>query len=126
MSSNTSPSLNNVQVTVVRTPDGGGNAPDGLHNITCDPEDITVTESNTIINYQLVSPTPQNIIFTGLDLVDPNPEPQFSTATVSVDGKMITLSDLNSIKESYDVILNIADDIKKIAFDPQIHNIPGN
>jgi hypothetical protein len=124
--SNISPSLNNVQVTVTRTPDGSGNSPDGLHNIVCDPDDITVTETNTIVNYQLVSPTPAVIVFTGLDLVDPNPKPQFSTATVSADGKMITLSDLNTITESYDVTLNFADDIKKIAFDPQIHNVPGD
>lgn len=58
------------------------------------PHPVVITEADTIINYQLVAPTPDDVVFTGLTL---SPESsQFSKPTISADGKNVTLSDVNT------------------------------
>jgi hypothetical protein len=118
------PYLQNVRVAATRTPDGSGNAMNGQYEIICDPSELTITKKDTIINYYFISPTPQSIVFTGLEMSEPSPVPQFSIPTISVDGKMIMFSDLNTVAETNSVILLIADDNLQIKFDPQIQNIP--
>ncbi|HEX8609721.1 MAG TPA: hypothetical protein VF800_00325 [Telluria sp.] len=87
-----------INVFVIVQPTLFGNAGDGLFQVTCVPETIVVTEPNTLVVYQLIAPTPPNILFSGY--TDPGPAPtaqQLSQpATVSADGTMMAIFDADS------------------------------
>lgn len=114
------PKFCNTRVIITRNTSGFG------HTVTCDPPDIIVLKPNAVINYQLVDPTPPEIEFTGLTFRKPHPERQLSDPSISVDKRMITFSDLNSVNEVIDISLQWRDQLKKenISHDPQIGNDP--
>ncbi|MBB5367087.1 MULTISPECIES: hypothetical protein [unclassified Janthinobacterium] len=118
--------LINVLVTVICVQPGTGNAGKNKeYEVECD--DLHVRHRNTIINFRLVPPTPHHIIFTG---VTPDYPAEFSPASVSVDRKMITFSDLNSKKDNINIFLEFALVSKDNEFqdtfshDPQVGNDP--
>ncbi|MDP3670053.1 MAG: hypothetical protein Q8R69_10245 [Telluria sp.] len=111
----------NIQVTVVQKPSGTGSE---SYDVFCNPESITVTAPDSVINYQLVEPTPQEIVFSGVD-TKPDHNHQLSAATISVSGKLLTLSDANTKDQILDLTLKFHDKRgKEIAFDPQVINRP--
>ena len=61
--------------------------------VSASPQPVVIRSAGTIINYELVN-TPADILFTGLTLSPANN--QFSTPTISTDGRNITLSDVNT------------------------------
>lgn len=118
------PAFVNVIVIAVRSYDGTGNAGDGLYNITTLPETVAVNRPNTIVNFQLIPPTPDEFVFTGIDRKPSVGVRQLSNASVSLDGKMLTFSDENSDKESVGVTLLFSSGQGSIMHDPQIQNTP--
>ncbi|SDX58720.1 hypothetical protein SAMN04515617_10524 [Collimonas sp. OK242] len=112
------PAFVNVQVTALPGPVAGE------YTITCKPDPISIL-SPTIINFQLVPPTPLGIAFTPEINKHPSDTHQLSLPTVSTDGRMLTLSDVYTRVESLSVMLHVVDgDGRNIAFDPQIQNEP--
>lgn len=85
--------FNNVEVTAVLKADPST----GKTNITVtlNPPSLTVTEPNTIVNYQLVDPTPAELKFTGVTIAPPND--QLSPPAISTDGRNLTLNDVNTV-----------------------------
>jgi len=111
----------NIQVTVLQKPSGTGSS---SYDVSCNPESITVTQPDSVINYQLVEPTPQEIEFSGVD-TKPDHNHQLSAATISVSGKLLTLSDANTKDQILDLTLKFHDKQgNKISFDPQVINRP--
>jgi hypothetical protein len=83
----------NVQITVEKQTDSATGAV-SYKVVSATPQPVVITEPDTILNYQLVAPTPDDVVFTGLTLTPANH--QFSKPTISADGKNITLSDVNT------------------------------
>lgn len=131
---NNPPDFFNIQVTVIPVPAGTGNAGKTKnYRVTCYPEAITVTHKDSVINYQLVPATPDDIVFCGMSQSDPVDVPQLSRPSISVDGKLLTFSDLNSVAEDIHITLKFAhreelaasnDYEAHILFDPQVGNDP--
>ena len=117
----------NVLVIIQRVADGSGNAGDGDYEVTCNPPDISVTRTNTLINYQLLSPTPAEIVLTGFTTSKPIPIPQLSQPpSISLDGTLMTLCDANTVAEEIHITLGFQDNLheRKLSFDPQVTNVP--
>ncbi|KQV46352.1 hypothetical protein [Massilia sp. Root335] len=118
------PAFINVIVIAVPTSDGSGNAADGLYNITTLPDAVAVTRPNTIVNFQLIPPTPDAFVFAGFERKPSVGVRQLSNASVSLDGKMLTFSDENSDKEFVGVTLLFSTGQGSVMHDPQIQNTP--
>lgn len=128
------PDFFNIQVTVIPVPAGTGNAGKTKnYRVTCTPEAITVTHTDSVINYQLIPDTPDDIVFCGMSQSDPIDVPQLSRPSIAVDGKLLTFSDLNSVAEDIHITLKFAhrhelaaskDHEAHILFDPQVGNEP--
>lgn len=120
------PALINVVVVVLPCQDGSGNAGDGRYNITTIPTVVKVTRPDTIINYQLIPPTPDTIKFVGVQTRAEGGVDQLGSAGVSLDGRMLTFVDQNDDQEALDVTLEFSDGEGGIFHDPQIQNTPEN
>ncbi|HZV64264.1 MAG TPA: hypothetical protein VFG03_05050 [Telluria sp.] len=89
------------------------------------PDPITITEPNTIINYQIIQGPGQKLVFIGMSKL-PDHQHQFSVPSISVDRTMITFSDANTKKVTFNVDLYVADaDGNLFSHDPQVLNEPG-
>lgn len=64
-----------------------------------DPEVIKVTDFDTILSFKLDQPTPDDVRVMS---VKPRPEDntQLSTPSISKNGKLVTLTDVNTVKET--------------------------
>lgn len=64
-----------------------------------DPEIIPVTESDTIINFKLKEPTPDDVVVLSCK---PRPEEntQLSTPSISKNGKQVIVTDINTEAET--------------------------
>lgn len=121
---NAVPSFHNVQIIIKRMPEGGGNTDDGMYNVAyIDPQAVTVKTPNSIVNYQLIEPTPRDIVFTGMRTDQPGLMSQFSHPTISMDGKMMTFIDNDGLKSDINVTL-LWRDGKELHHDPQVINDP--
>lgn len=111
----------NVRVTVTTSTDSSGNI---SYDATFDPEVLGVGLPDTVINYQLVSPTPADISIIDLTVV-PASGGQLSPPSFSTSGKMVTFSDANTVEETLNVTLHFGDSQGvKFKVDPQIINRP--
>lgn len=111
------PKLIKVTVTAVKTTSES-------YTIVCTPEKIPVHELS-IINFQLVPPTPADVQFTDIIVKHPSDLNQLSHPSVSTDGKMLTLSDVHTVQGDIEVFLHVTDAGKgHHKFDPQIRNEP--
>lgn len=117
------PEFHNITVVVEPAPAGGGNAGGGKWKVSCNPYSVPVHSGDAILNYQLVSPTPSGIVFAGYDACAPLPGRQLSRPSISLDGKMMTFSDLNSKGETIMITLRFKD-IMEILYDPEVPNDP--
>ena len=113
------PAFVNVRVTV--TP--GSQA--GQYAIACFPDPVPVTQRTVINFYMDPDSAPIDVIFTDKIIKKPDHTRQFSLPSVSTDGKMLTLSDVDTVRETVHITLHVTDkDHRKIPFDPQIVNGP--
>lgn len=117
------PAFHNITVVVEPRPNGDGNAGGGKWRVTCTPYSMPVYTGDAILNYQLVSPTPSGIVFAGYDACAPLPGRELSRPSISVDGKMMTLSDRNSKGETILITLRFKD-VMEILYDPEVPNNP--
>jgi hypothetical protein len=117
------PQFHNIDVTVqyVGT---GGNSADGKYSVACNPEQQVVYFGDAVINYRLVPPTPDHIVFAGFEKVKPNSERQLSSPSLSVDGKMMTFSDRHTVDEPILIILKFKSN-EIIMYDPEVQNQGG-
>jgi hypothetical protein len=111
----------NVEVTAIPKLDSKGKV---TYETTFNPEKLVVKDADVVINYQLVSPTPDAVIITKMT-VKPDPNDQFSAPSISKNGKMVTFSDANTTKEKLFVKLHFKDkDNVEFAVDPEVENEP--
>lgn len=116
----------NVQVVVEEVTDPVSGKI-GYKVVSATPEPVVVTQPDTIINYQLVAPSPAAAVFTGMT-IDP-PSKQFSKPTVSTDGKNLTLSDVNTLAGNFTrtFVFNGEPELRGMALmarDPDLENRP--
>jgi len=98
-------------------------SPNG-YSVETIPKIPTITNQNTVINYQIAEDGGYPITFTGMTVV-PADNGQLSAASVSVDGQLMTFNDLNTTQMTLNVTLEFADKAGvKFAHDPQIRNDP--
>lgn len=111
----------NVQVTAIPILDENGKV---HYETTFSPETLSVTAPDTVINYQLIYPTPEDVVFKSLS-VSPESNNQLSTPTVSVSGKLITFSDANTVRMKFKIKLKFTDkDNLESVVDPELDNDP--
>jgi predicted ATP-grasp superfamily ATP-dependent carboligase len=111
----------NIQISVKPDPEK-----EGQYIVVAYPADPTLTKPNTIVNYQIIDTDGDDITFTGMT-VKPHHNGQLSPATVSVDGKMLTFSDINTVKMTLNINLKFINHDKgglEFAHDPQVQNDP--
>lgn len=114
-----------VNILVFITPSSN---PEREFDVVTAPAAPTITERDTVINYQIFSSAGEDIVFTGAT-IEPKDNDQLSTPVVSVSGKMLTLSDANTIPMDLNVTLNLANKSRgghTFSHDPQIINNPPN
>lgn len=90
------PAFFNTTITVLRTPDGNGNACHGKYDVIYGDAAISDSTPDAVFNYQLVDPTPLELRFIGIRVAGQSHHRQLSPASISVDGRMITFSDANT------------------------------
>ena len=98
----------------------------GSYDVVTAPAVPVITETDTVVNYQIFDTDGYDIIFTGMSVI-PESNKQLSTASVSVSGKLLTFSDANTEKMNMNITLKFQDRLKpEIVFshDPQISNRP--
>lgn len=88
----------NVQVVVEEATDPV-TGQKGYQVVSSTPQPVVITNADTIINYQLVAPSPAAAVFTGMT-ISPS-SAQFSNPTISTDGKNLTLSDINTLEGDF-------------------------
>ena len=111
--------LQNILVTV--TPkDGQANK----YNVTTVPPIPTITQQDTLLNYQIVDTGGLPIVFTGMT-VKPADNNQLSEETISLDKKMLAFFDANTEKMVLNITLHFKDgDAVEFSHDPQVKNDP--
>ncbi|WP_043480731.1 hypothetical protein [Janthinobacterium sp. HH01] len=98
----------------------------GTYDVVTAPAVPVITETDTVINYQIFDTDGYDIVLTGM-VVKPAINDQLSPASVSVSGKMLTFSDANTKSMTLNVTLKFKDlGIEGVEFshDPQISNNP--
>lgn len=63
------------------------------------PEVIRVTDSDTVLNFKLDQPTPDDVIVTSVT-ARPSDNTQLSTPSISTNGKQVTLTDINTVRQT--------------------------
>jgi hypothetical protein len=112
----------NVQVTAI--PETNAATGKQHYRVEFTPPSLVVTEYDTVINYQLVDPTPKGVTFKSVT-VKPGREDQLSDPTISESGKLVTFSDANTRPVNFSLTLHFKDE-KGVEFnvDPEISNDP--
>lgn len=116
----------NVQVVVEKVTDPATGTT-GYRVVSTNPQPAVIINPDTILNYQLVAPSPSDAAFTGMTINPPST--QFSTPTISTDGKNLTLSDVNTQEGNFTrtFLFNGHEEIRAMtmmARDPDIENRP--
>lgn len=115
--SNEQIAFKNVEVTAV--PEVDQESGQSSIKVTLNPSTLIVTEPNTIINYQLVDPTPAELRFTGIKVAPPND--QISPPAISTDGRNITLNDVNTVEGDFKVTFQFDNELEAT---PALRGLP--
>lgn len=117
---NASTQFINVLVTAIPETDAQGKL---VYKTRFMPETVTIYLPDTVINYQLIDPTPAGVRFAGASVSPDNA--QLSSPAISPSGKLITFSDANTLAETLNLTLQFVDsDATEFAVDPEIKNDP--
>jgi hypothetical protein len=110
----------NIQVWVKPNPEKPGH-----YDVRSEPASPQIIDADTVINYQIVDTDGYAIEFKGMS-VKPEDNNQLSKESVSVDGRLLTFSDINSVKMTLNITLKFKDSGTGVEFshDPQIRNNP--
>jgi hypothetical protein len=96
----------------------------GKYIVKTEPEVPVITQQDTIVNYQIVDTAGLPIVFTGMT-VKPKDNEQLSQAAVSVDGRQLTFSDINTVKMTLNIRLHFNQENEgAFSHDPQVENEP--
>ena len=98
----------------------------GTYDVLTAPALPVITETDTVINYQIFDTGGADIIFKGM-CIKPAINDQLSPASVSVSGKLLTFSDANTEAMNLNITLKFIDKSKpelEFSHDPQISNHP--
>lgn len=96
------------------------------YDVQTAPAVPVITETDTVINYQIFDTGGYDIVFTGMS-VTPETNNQLSPASVSFSGKLLTFSDANTETMNLNINLKFMDKRKpelEFSHDPQISNRP--
>ena len=93
------PPIIHIKVKVKKT--------DAGYDAEYDPKIINVTENDTVLNFRLVTPTPDDVIISSV-AVNPEENTQLSTPSISKNGKSMTLSDVNTVKQKFNLTFSYA------------------
>lgn len=99
----------------------------GTFKVETAPEVLCVKQPDTVINYQIVDSGENNIVFNKKNpmTVVPANNDQFSQASASHSGKLLTFSDANTSKMTFNITLNFVDENGvEFAHDPEVDNDP--
>ncbi|MGS0740754.1 hypothetical protein ACVBEF_02795 [Glaciimonas sp. GG7] len=107
-----------LNMLVIALPSNDGS---GTYQVTCNPPYLTVTQPNTIISFQLIGPTPEDVIFAGFEESGALTQ-QMSPASIPNDGKLMMTVDANSATCTMNINLLFKDSEVPFSFDPQVHN----
>ena len=120
--SNENIAFKNVEVTAI--PEVDPTTGKTKIKVTLNPPTLTVTERNSIVNYELVDPTPAELRFTGVTIAPPND--QLSPPAISTDGRNLTLNDVNTVAEDFVVTFqfNTEPEVPMLRGAPDILNRP--
>lgn len=111
----------NVEVVASKKKDTDGNI---TYETIFKPERVSVKSHDAVINYQLVDPTPEGVQFVNVD-IEPEQQTQLSNPSVGRSGKLLTLSDVNTTQEEFNLTFHFKDsDGIKFFVDPEIDNFP--
>jgi hypothetical protein len=112
----------NVQVTAIPVKDQSTGKTS--YNVHFDPASLVVSVFDTVIAYQLVGPTPADVVFKSVK-VKPGQEDQLSTPSISESGKLVTFSDANTRQVDFRLTFHFADDAQhEFSVDPEVVNQP--
>lgn len=115
-----------IQVQVVAIPSLDPVTKKIKYNTTFTPEAIKVTARDTILSYELVAPTPAGVQFKSVKVKGKNPE-QLSAPTISQSGKLLVMTDANTVKEVLNLTIRFKDsDDLEFDVDPEVDNDPGH
>lgn len=123
---NTSLAAPVVQVQVVALPSVDPATKKVKYDTTFSPEAVKVTAPDTILSYELVSPTPAGVQFKSVKVSGKKPD-QISTPTISQSGKVMVMTDSNTFKEVLNLTIRFKDsDALEFEVDPEVENDPGH
>jgi hypothetical protein len=118
------PGYQNVQVTVTRVA-SGGNAGNGKYQVSCSPNPLVLNTGDMVVSYQLISPTPTAILFTGMTTQSPTgTAPQLSPVVLSLDAKLMAFIDTDNEHVNISTTLDLSDGGTLFAYDPEVSNDP--
>ncbi|MBB3120896.1 hypothetical protein [Pseudoduganella violacea] len=113
-----------INVLVIATPNPIIPAQKPTYKTKFEPPAITIREYDTVINYQLIEPTPPHVIFKKMT-VKPVDNDQLSDPSISQSGKIVTFSNANTTKETFSIKLFFTDkDQVEFDVDPEVINDP--
>ena len=95
----------------------------GKYHVVTEPAVPVITDEDTVINYQIVDTDGLPIRFKGMS-VKPKDNGQLSKESVSIDGKLLTFSDANTVKMMLNITLHFEHDDVEFSHDPQVSNDP--
>lgn len=111
----------NVQVIAIPSLDSTSGKT--KYTTTFSPETLIVKSADTVINYQLISPTPTGVRFKNV-VINQHTD-QMSNPSISLSGKLVTLSDANTVKETISMTFHFVDnDGVEFNVDPDVLNEP--
>ncbi|WP_156397815.1 MULTISPECIES: hypothetical protein [unclassified Duganella] len=114
-----------IQVQVVATPEIDPTSKKVKYITTFTPEKIKATQPDTILSYELVTPTPSGVKFKSVKVTGKKPE-QISPPTISQSGKVMVLTDANTFREVLSLTIRFKDsDAVEFDVDPEVENDPG-
>ncbi|WP_256079375.1 hypothetical protein [Massilia sp. YIM B04103] len=88
------------------------------------PEKLRVLQPDTVINYQLISPTPTGVKIDSVT-VKPEHSSQLSDPAIGDSGKLAVIIDANTVAEKFNITLHFSDtDGVKFDVDPEVSNEP--
>ncbi|WP_426338300.1 hypothetical protein ACN9MZ_17810 [Pseudoduganella sp. S-14] len=115
-----------IQIQVVAVPSIDPATQKMKYTTTFTPPEVTVTATDTILSYELVSPTPAGVQFKSLKVKGKVPE-QISHPTISQSGKLMVVTDSNTVKEVLNLTIRFKDsDALEFDVDPEVANDPGH
>lgn len=122
---NSSASAPVIQVQVVAVPSVDAATNKVKYETTFTPKSVKATAPDTILSYELVAPTPAGVKFKSVKVKGKVPE-QISPPSISQSGKVMVMTDTNSVKEILSLTIYFKDaDALEFNVDPEVENDPG-